>query len=93
MWCIRLFRRRDLSPRAALRILSSPLIAFPRLCVRVTVGFSGFSLVIGLPSFISAASLRPALFDVILGTTPMSDHQEACMSGFRPQAFPDRPVG
>ena len=86
-------RRGVFSPRAALRILSSPLIASPRLCVRVAVGFSGFSLVIGLPSFISAAGLGPALFDALIGTMPMSDCPAAFASGLRPQAFPARPVG
>ena len=32
----------------------------------------------------------PALFPAFTGTTPMSDFPTACMSGVRPQAFPDR---
>lgn len=59
------------------------------LNVTVAVSFSGFPLVIGLPSSASAIAY-PILFGAFFGTITMSDFSLACMSGLWPRAFPDR---
>jgi len=50
-----------------------------------------FPLVTVLPSSASAIG-QTILFGAFFGTVTMSDFSVACMSGFRPQTFPNRPA-
>jgi len=76
---------------AASRILSSPFNASSCLCVQV----ADVSPDIPLGHRPSLQNLRPGvghtrLFGSFFGTIAVSDSSAKCMSGLRPQVFPDR---
>jgi len=64
-----------------------------RLCVRDAASDIEFPWVDRLPSTTSAGTWNEPAFGGFPGTTQSSDFPQACMSGVRPMAFPDRPPG
>src|SRR5208282_4644111 len=77
--------------RAAWRTPPNPWDTRSPLCVGLVSGWPTFFLVRTLPSAASA-TISLVLFGRFIGTMAQSDPSKACMSGFWPLAFPDRPA-